>query len=50
MPLGALAGGAAVSLLEVELGRELALRSTFLSAGLACALLLMYALVRLRLD
>ncbi len=50
MPLGALAGGAAVSVLEIELGRELALRSTFLLAGFTCALLLIYALVRLRLD
>lgn len=50
MPLGALAGGATVYVLEIELGRELALRSTFLLAGLACAVLLMYALVRLRLD
>lgn len=50
MPLGALAGGAAVYVLEIELGRELALRSTFLLAGLACAMLLMYALMRLRLD
>ncbi|WP_299085323.1 MFS transporter [uncultured Ruegeria sp.] len=50
MPLGALAGGAAVSVLEIELGRELALRSTFILAGLACAFLLAYALMRLRLD
>lgn len=50
MPLGALAGGAAVYVLEIEMGRELALRSTFLLAGLACAVLLIYALMRLRLD
>ncbi|HHL21098.1 MAG TPA: MFS transporter [Aliiroseovarius sp.] len=50
MPLGALAGGAAVSVLEHGLGREYALRSTFLLAGAACGLLLVYAALRLRLD
>jgi MFS family permease len=50
MPLGALAGGATVYVLETELGRELALRSTFLLAGLICAVLLVYALAKLRLD
>jgi MFS family permease len=50
MPLGALAGGVAVSVLEGELGRELALRSTFGMAGLACAFLLVFALFKLRLD
>ena len=50
MPLGALAGGLAVSALESEFGRELALRSTFLMAGLACAFLLVFALFKLRLD
>ena len=50
MPLGALTAGAIVSVLETELGRELALRSTFWLAGLACAVLLIYAIFRLRLD
>lgn len=50
MPLGAMAGGLAVSLLEDSIGRELALRATFLGAGLACAALLVYALFRLRLE
>ncbi len=50
MPLGAMAGGVAVSVLETELGRELALRSTFLIAGFACVLLLVFALLKLRLD
>lgn len=50
MPLGALAGGVIVAVLENEFGRELALRSTFLLAGLACGALLLFALVRLRLD
>jgi hypothetical protein len=36
--------------LENDLGRDMALRSTFVSAGVACALLLAYAIVRLRLD
>lgn len=50
MPLGAMAGGFCVSLLEREMGREIALRATFLGAAAACALLLAYALVRLRLE
>lgn len=50
MPLGAMTGGLVVALLEDELGREMALRATFLLAGLACALLLVFALLRLRLD
>lgn len=50
MPLGALTGGLLVSVLEHELGREMALRSTFLLAGFACALLLVFALFKLRLD
>ncbi|MGC3939118.1 MFS transporter [Roseobacter sp. EG26] len=50
MPLGALAGGLLVSMLEHEFGREIALRATFLFAGSACALLLIYALFKLRLD
>lgn len=50
MPLGALSGGLIVSLLENDLGREIALRATFLLAALACAVLLVYALFRLRLE
>ncbi|WP_136444087.1 MFS transporter [Pacificoceanicola onchidii] len=50
MPLGALAAGLCVSLLENDLGREMALRATFLMAGGACALLLGYAVLRLRLE
>ncbi len=50
MPLGALAGGGIVALLEPGMGREAALRATFLLASLGCALLLAYALRRLRLD
>ena len=50
MPLGAIAGGVAVAVLTPDLGRELALRVTFLLAGGACAILLVYAVFRLRLD
>ena len=50
MPLGALAGGVIVSLLENELGREAALRAPFLLAALCCTILLIYALFRLRLS
>jgi MFS family permease len=50
MPLGALAGGIAVSVLEQDLGRELALRSTFVLAGVACVFLLVFAIARLRLH
>ncbi len=50
MPLGAMAGGALVSVLEHDFGRELALRSTFLLAAAACAILLVYATFRLRLN
>ena len=50
MPLGAMAGGVLVSVLEQELGREIALRATFLCAGAACAILFAYALVKLRLE
>jgi MFS family permease len=49
MPLGAMAGGLLVSVLEQELGREIALRATFVCAGAACAVLLAYALAKLRL-
>lgn len=50
MPLGALAGGFLVSLLESETGRETALRAPFLLAAVCCAALLIYAVFRLRLD
>jgi MFS family permease len=50
MPLGALAGGATVRLLEPDLGREMALRAPFLLAATCCAALLIYALLRLRLE
>ncbi len=50
MPLGAIAGGVIVAVLENELGRDMALRSTFLLAGLGYGLLLVFALFKLRLD
>lgn len=50
MPLGAMTGGILVSVLEQDFGREIALRSAFACAGAACALLLLYALFKLRLD
>ncbi|EBA11225.1 MFS transporter [Roseobacter sp. CCS2] len=50
MPLGALAGGLLVSVLEDDLGREMAIRAPFLLAGLSCAALLVYAVFKLRLD
>jgi MFS family permease len=50
MPLGAMAGGAIVSLLDNDFSRETALRAPFLFAALACLTLLVYAVFRLRLD
>ena len=51
MPLGALAGGAIVSMLESNgMGRELALRAPFIFAAAACVVLLVYADFKLRLD
>jgi MFS family permease len=50
MPLGALAGGLVVTLLEDDLGREMAVRAPFILAGIGCAGLLIYAIFRLRLD
>ena len=50
MPLGALAGGIVVSLLENDLGREAALRAPFFLAAICYATLLVYALLRLRLS
>ena len=49
MPLGALAGGALVSVLQSDLGREAALRAPFLAAAGCYALLLIYAALKLRL-
>ena len=48
MPLGALAGGALVSVSQDNLGRDLALRLPFVSAAIGIALVLAYALTRLR--
>lgn len=50
MPLGALAGGALVSLWEPGLGREVALRMPFYWSAAGCAALLGYAVWRLRLE
>lgn len=50
MPLGALAGGAVVSLLTDDWGREAALRAPFWMAGACFAMLLVYGLFRLRLP
>jgi MFS family permease len=48
MPLGALAGGAIVSLTEQDLGRDLALRLPFVAATIGTVIVLAYALARLR--
>ncbi|SMP10378.1 MFS transporter [Shimia sagamensis] len=50
MPLGAMAAGAMVALLEPSLGRELALRAPFFTAAALCLCLLLYAISRLQLD
>ena len=50
MPLGSLAGGVIVWLVEQEASRETALRAPFLFAAFASAVLLIYGLFRLRLD
>lgn len=50
MPLGSLAAGLIVALLDGEVGREAALRAPFLLAGASCLALLVYARFRLRLD
>ncbi|MEZ2223255.1 MFS transporter [Rhizobium sp. RCC_161_2] len=49
MPLGAIAGGLIVSLVENEAGREAALRAPFLLAATGSGALLIYALFKLRL-
>jgi MFS family permease len=48
MPLGALAGGAMVTLAEQDLGRELALRLPFVAATVGTLIVLAYALTRLK--
>ena len=50
MPLGAMAGGVFVSLLEDEVGRTLALRAPFLIAAASCFVLLLYAIAKLKLE
>lgn len=50
MPVGALAGGVTVAILENDLGREAAIRAPFLLAAACSVLLLIYALFRLRLT
>ncbi|MCH2250352.1 MAG: MFS transporter [Cognatishimia sp.] len=50
MPLGSLAGGVIVWLVEQEANRETALRAPFLFAAVASVALLFYGLFRLRLD
>ncbi len=50
MPLGALAGGLIVTLLEPAAGREAALRAPFLIAGISMALIWLYSLMFLRLG
>lgn len=49
MPLGALAGGWAVDMLEPEWGREMALRLPFIASALGLFVLMIYGLRRLRL-
>lgn len=49
MPLGALAGGAIVSLAQDPLGRDVALRLPFAASSGLCLALLVFALARLRL-
>jgi hypothetical protein len=50
MPLGALSAGVLVAILERDMARELAIRATFITASISCAILLIYTLLRLRLD
>lgn len=50
MPLGALFGSALVALLEETLGRDIALRTTFLICAALCALLLVYVSRKLHLT
>ncbi|WP_430258405.1 MFS transporter [Neorhizobium sp. IRS_2294] len=50
MPLGAIAAGVLVSLIENEAGREMALRGPFILAAAGYFALLVYARLRLRLQ
>ena len=50
MPLGAIAAGILVSLIENEAGREMALRMPFLLASAGYSVLLVYARLKLRLE
>jgi Na+/melibiose symporter-like transporter len=50
MPLGALAGGALVTLMQDDWGRDAALRLPFGVATAGIGLVLAYALIRLRVD
>lgn len=50
MPLGALAGGLVVTLAENHTTREAALRAPFLAAAICSFGLLIYGLIKLRLD
>lgn len=50
MPLGAMAAGLIVSLLEADWGREAALRAPLLLAAVCSLAVLAYSLARLRLD
>lgn len=50
MPLGALAGGALVALIDHDHARETALRAPFLLAAILCGLLLIYTIAKLRLE
>ncbi|MBB6508981.1 MFS family permease [Rhizobium soli] len=50
MPLGAIAAGVLVSLIETEAGREMALRGPFILAAAGYFALLVYARLRLRLQ
>lgn len=50
MPLGAIAAGILVSLIENEAGREMALRGPFVLAAVGYLILLVYARLKLRLQ
>lgn len=50
MPFGALGAGALVTLIEPALSRAAALHSPYLMGSVVCAVLLIYALRRLRFD
>lgn len=50
MPFGSLAAGALVSALEPSIGRGAALHGPYLLGAVVCAVLLLYAALRLRFD